>query len=248
MQNQKPPIGTGIDWSNPLSQGLKGAWLLNEASGNKTYNIVSSVPSTVNATAKLDGSGMTSTGLAFYCGAYAPISEFTWLTGATAFTASVSFIKTGTSANSETLISKDANSLVMQYDTSNARFYTCIGGLTPNAQYLSKTISLNTLYTLTTTVGNGYYTVYLNGKPLAAPVAVTGALTVRSNYSFTIGADPAYYPVNGSILNSMLWNRALSVQEVQQLHDNPYQISKTPQQFLPASRTVDASKNLFRMS
>ena len=40
---QKPLIGTPIDWSHPLSQGLVGAWLMNEQSGI-IFNAINSKP------------------------------------------------------------------------------------------------------------------------------------------------------------------------------------------------------------
>lgn len=37
-RTSKPPLGTPIDWSNPLAQGLVGAWAFNEGAGNTAYN------------------------------------------------------------------------------------------------------------------------------------------------------------------------------------------------------------------
>ena len=36
---QKPPLGSKINWGHPLSQGLVGCWLMNEAGGNLITNI-----------------------------------------------------------------------------------------------------------------------------------------------------------------------------------------------------------------
>jgi hypothetical protein len=41
---QKPPLGTQIDWSNPLTQGLVGCWLFNEGSGNRVYDTSQAFP------------------------------------------------------------------------------------------------------------------------------------------------------------------------------------------------------------
>ena len=35
---QKPLLGTPLDYSNPLSQGLVGAWVMNEGSGDRIYD------------------------------------------------------------------------------------------------------------------------------------------------------------------------------------------------------------------
>ncbi len=36
---QKPPLGIPVNWSHPLSRGLVGCWLMNEGSGNLTYDL-----------------------------------------------------------------------------------------------------------------------------------------------------------------------------------------------------------------
>ena len=37
----KPPLGTHIDWSNPLTKGMVGCWAFNEGGGKKAFNLVS---------------------------------------------------------------------------------------------------------------------------------------------------------------------------------------------------------------
>ena len=39
---QRPPLGAHVNWSHPLSAGLVGCWLLNEGSGNITYDLTMS--------------------------------------------------------------------------------------------------------------------------------------------------------------------------------------------------------------
>lgn len=41
-KDNKPPFGARINWHHPLSQGLLGAWLLNEGGGNIIYDAVKS--------------------------------------------------------------------------------------------------------------------------------------------------------------------------------------------------------------
>jgi len=36
---QKPPLGSLINWSHPLSRGLMGCWLMNEGSGNRISDL-----------------------------------------------------------------------------------------------------------------------------------------------------------------------------------------------------------------
>jgi len=40
----KPPPGTPIDWSNPLTKGLMGCWPMNEAGGKKLTDITGNFP------------------------------------------------------------------------------------------------------------------------------------------------------------------------------------------------------------
>ena len=39
MINQKPILGRGINWGDPLARGLVGYWLMNEGVGNKVYDL-----------------------------------------------------------------------------------------------------------------------------------------------------------------------------------------------------------------
>jgi len=39
----KPPMGTQIDWTDPLSQGLVGCWLFNEGGGSEAFDLCGSV-------------------------------------------------------------------------------------------------------------------------------------------------------------------------------------------------------------
>lgn len=48
--NQKPSSGSQINWGHPLSQGLVGAWLMNEGRGKKYINLVNSKPATILGT------------------------------------------------------------------------------------------------------------------------------------------------------------------------------------------------------
>ena len=49
----KPPLGTQLDWSNPLNKGLAGFWLMNEGMGNKVQDL------------SMNGNTGTLTGIAF---------------------------------------------------------------------------------------------------------------------------------------------------------------------------------------
>ena len=35
----KPPVGSQINWGHPLARGLVGCWLLNEGAGRKAYDL-----------------------------------------------------------------------------------------------------------------------------------------------------------------------------------------------------------------
>jgi hypothetical protein len=41
-RTQKPPLGVGIDWNNPLAQGLVGAYPINENGGTTIFDNVGS--------------------------------------------------------------------------------------------------------------------------------------------------------------------------------------------------------------
>lgn len=47
--NVKPPVGTQVDWSHPLSRDLVGLWLFNEKVGNKAFDSTRISDATLNA-------------------------------------------------------------------------------------------------------------------------------------------------------------------------------------------------------
>lgn len=47
----KPPIGSTVNWSHPLSKGLVGAWLMNEGAGNRINDLSKNKNNLINTNA-----------------------------------------------------------------------------------------------------------------------------------------------------------------------------------------------------
>lgn len=39
MKKQKPPLGASVNWSHPLANNLEALWLINEATGDKVFDV-----------------------------------------------------------------------------------------------------------------------------------------------------------------------------------------------------------------
>jgi hypothetical protein len=78
----KPPLGSQIDWSHPLAEGLAACWLLNEQGGNQAFDLVGrlGIPLTGGATfgsasaSNKTGYGLVMTGASALASATLPAS------------------------------------------------------------------------------------------------------------------------------------------------------------------------------
>lgn len=222
----KPPLGTSLDGSESLSQGLIGLWVMNEGSGNKVFD--------------LSGNGKTATF----------VNDTHFVAGKHGF--AVDFDGTGDYADLGPAFSNISADLpfsivmlikfrsfsvgdrdIFYSDTngSNDRVYmlyqSTAGRLqldTFNGSTASKGGSFNTLNSWVHVVGTNdgasrNMTFYIDSV-LQTSGGYTGG-NIGTNARF--GLDPAgFKPFDGQIDHAIIYDRALISSEVVQLFINPF--------------------------
>jgi hypothetical protein len=238
---QKPPLGSQIDWSNPLSKGLVGCWLMNEGGGNVAKDLYS------------NNNGKAYSGSLQYGKNGILVNSFNSqillgnsYTASCSFSVVVQFMPIG-------------NPIVVNHSIYQS--YNGVGGLylrlltDGHFDFLQSQITdisqvavpyaLNKKYTLGFSIdATGNYKLYEGGiersRTLGTGVtAQTFALGVPrlGTESNSFGG---YEISNGYFYFCYIFNRALSPQEIQQLYIDPYGMILHPSNrfIIPATSSV----------
>ena len=235
---QKPPLGSILNYSSPLAQGLVGLWLFNEGAGGKAYDM-----SGYNNTGTLTGmanpstatSGWNSQGLAFDATddritvADNPIlnpSSITldawiyvtdWTIGNTRRSVASNYYPDGTPSG-----------YILLLHTSTTLTIGIANG-TSIVEVASSGYAVNKWYNVVGTYNatSGFIGLYVNGR-LVNSGSHTSAISYNdypSNMDFLIGWD---YSTGvdrkfvGFIDKIAVYDRAISATEVMQLYQQPY--------------------------
>jgi hypothetical protein len=223
----KPNLGLAkINWSHPLARGLVGCWLFNEGAGNTAFclgnNKINGVGSNISWGPSPGGicpiyNGSNSS---FNCG------NNTVFGVSSAMTVLCSFYMTAPpGAWSQTyLASKNWSyplALGFNRGSSDVTTSLILRTDTDTTHNGNKVLSLNTLYDVSFTYDGSYIRLYINGLSDNTPAAKTGTLNDTSTI-YQIGCRNSSGYFTGSIIKSIIWNRALSPVELIDLSFNPY--------------------------
>jgi len=235
----KPPKGAMLDRGHPFSKGLVGCWLMNEGGGNKIYDLSGNGNTNdfVNSPIWVPGKFGSAVDFEKDSAQYTNFQN-------TAFQVGVPFtitawIKIETAGIYQGIISTDSFGFVdavywgVEFDVaSDNRLRIHYGDGTGGALGDRRTLDQNAGTTIS--AGVWYFVVGIMTGP------ITGSLWINGiSQSFTTsgtGGLPIGYSVNpggigrmnsvnyfdGSIDNVMIYNRALSASEIQQLYLNPF--------------------------
>jgi len=237
-ERNKPPLGSQINWSHPLSKGLVGCWLMNEGGGNKINDIArknngTNSGGTWNTTTK--GKVLYFNGSSYVnCGSSGSINSIS-----TAISL-VAWIKTSSSTNSIQIISHDGVASIpvrcWDLDIYVSKLQANFWDSTGNRSYTDSltTVNDNVWHFIVATCdakGDRKARVYIDGK---LDNTGTQGNFYDLNTSLTrmvyIGArdytTACYF--TGYISDVCVYNRALSPQEIQQLYIDPYCFIKKP--------------------
>lgn len=235
LTSSQPPLGTPLNRSHPLTQGLVGCWPLNEFGGKTAYNItgygflnggftttgVSYVIKQNGIAAFFDiGAG---TGIYIDCGTSLPSQLLTPLT--------ISIWFQTTTARTDAYLMSHAN---FRTDLFGFEFFMSVGQI---FFYIDGAAGTSTLHT-TPTYNDGKWHnavavadgtnqfIYVDGRQITS-TAQTQTPSYTTLYKLLIGNSEdstlgIVHPWDGYMNNVMLWGRALTASEIAGLYANPY--------------------------
>ena len=222
---QKPMMGQQIDWSNPLSKGLVGYWLMNEGTGNivqdlsgngndGTFGVGAASPSWI--------AGNHGSAINFDGGDTCEITEKSnvlAITNALTIIANVKF--NNTSAYDSVINRYDAGGGYGIYYSSQPRlrFVVRDGGSNYDECLISGQPVTGEWMQIAGVFDGANSYIYKNA--ILGDTQVGTALSNTSTDTLSIGTG-FYGDSFVDIDHVMIWNRALSAREIQDLHSNPF--------------------------
>ena len=220
----KPPLGTPIDWSNPLAQGLTEVLAYNEAGGKILFG-ASGKSSAINSTyGSWAGEGYNHNGQAGYVtlpsDPVAGKTEFTLFRTVASPTTDMSIGIMGAWAG-------DTNQSILVFTGSDnsTRVRIRTGGSTNADIFSSLTIQDSKFHSIAITLKNATLKIYIDGKETASAAVTAGAVGMCTG-PFELGryaqADSTCAGEYSTVYISS--DRALAAAEIAALSANPWQI------------------------
>lgn len=241
-RQEKPPIGSQLNFGHPLSQGLVGCWLMNEGGGRIVKDLINIsdglLTSVIWKSNSLSFNGTTSL---VNCGSRPKLDNLQISGGSRGMTASaIIFAISAGEGNLGRIMGKDNTTVfnsgfwVFRVGASGALRFAKSSS-TDGLQDIGRTANINSIlfsrwhHVLVTWNGSMSSTsihIYVDSKEVSYSAAVEGSSAISdSSLNFIIGnREDAGVTFNGQISNVMLWNRALSPSEVMALYEAPYQM------------------------
>ena len=230
----KPPVGSQIDWGHPLARGLVGCWLLNEGAGGRAHNLSGrgnhgaltnfAFPSTSTSGWN---PGRTGIGLSFD-----GVDDYVKMTTTGLYTDTVTletWTKTSSTKDYQAVLGSDVaekHEILLKTATYPAKIevslessnYVQWNDVLPQGQWTH----------IVVVAQNGIqWKLYLNGVDKGTPDTVGGTYQVDGTgvsclYIGKMRSDASFSHA-GLIDKVCIYNRALSPQEIRSLYEAPYQ-------------------------
>jgi hypothetical protein len=225
--NVKPPVGTTIDWTHPLSRGLVGCWLFNEGAGAILNNLCGPWgKATKSATEVFSNNGLLTSNITeynsiTYSPALRPITGITVLVFCNINTVPIA----NEFPSAFGCISGDRTlQALLGYQTNSPRLILKISGTRRDMNYATPTIDVGkNVIAFTWSGADGNNQIYVNGT-FSTSTNYPGTIDAATTDMFVAGAYGAASYKSGNILYKeiALWNRSLSNNEIFQLTATPY--------------------------
>ena len=224
----KPVYGVEVDTNHPLADGLVGAWIMNEGSGDTVHD------SSGNGNdGTLVGDPIWTSGNIAFTDDAIDVGDNIYSGITSGYTMIVRCKPTGTAYGYERLIDKYPGPSIYLHSNADrvVGFYGTIGGATKDKSWGSNMYTEGVWQTLGVVLGNGYQYCYndgvlvsnqLTGGPYSGVYADGGATNA---YIGNRASDMARN-FAGEISYAMVWLRALSADEIAQLYREPYAMFK----------------------
>ncbi len=225
----KPPFGSYIDWSNPITQKMVGCWIFNEYTGSYLNDL--SLHDNINDALT---AAWCAQGLLFNGHQYVTVPNSDSLNISDQITVRVKGLFTQKIAGDYPYVAckyiGGANGITswsMQWhDTANAlRFEAVVNGTVVDIDSIF-TPSTNVWYDWIGIFDGSFVKAYINNE-LQNSIAASGVLDTNT-YPVAFGGgllNTGFYYLcylYGILQFAQIWNRALSADEVAQLYSEPY--------------------------
>lgn len=219
----KPFRGIQLNKTHPLAKSLVGAWIMNERSGDIVFDLSGN-----GNGGTINGAGWAPSGLDFN-GASDGVEIPDSKTLNPSYISISAWIKTSATGVIDQIVSKDKASTgdrVWQFrkaDTNVINFIPFSAASNGN-EFGTTNIADGVMHHVVGTWDGTTVQVYVDGKKDGVGSSLSGSLRNNPGGSVTIGyleRSPAGY-FNGVIDNVLIYNRALSAEEVARLSREPY--------------------------
>lgn len=236
-QNTKPPLGSKINWSHPLSKGITSCYLFNEGMGNLVYDL--SLNRKVGWFMGIDQPASSTSG--WNTGKFGKSIKFPEtnasgiatnsypLTGLSQFTISFWYYMTARPAAARIVMCQGSpgyfpNPFVINTNSVSGTQDGFVFRLVNNLNQVINVVTYNYLnqwvHQLYTYDGT-QMKVYINGKYTTAGNLNAPICSVNYNLSIAGNFD-GYLGMNVSIDHAIFWNRYLDPAEQMKLHTEPF--------------------------
>lgn len=226
---QKPPLGSQINWSHPLSQGLVGCWLINEGGGKKTIELVNGKLGSILD--KCSWGTKKALGLKFD-GTDSYVSTLWGSKIVTELTVFVYYNPTAYDANNNILFTDSSDAVNIHAAYTGAGVYFYVRSSAAGDGVLGGTLTLGQDHQVVgtyTTNGQNNRKLYVDGKYIGQGQNYSGTVSLGTNAYFGCHKNgPTIHPFNGLIYMVAFWKRKLRLSEIQSLYVSPYQFIKMP--------------------
>lgn len=217
-------LGQPVRWENPIVKGFVGCWLMNEGSGEKTYDLSGNGYTGTFVNSPIWTAGNHGPAINFVAASTQHITTTPPVT-TYPYTLLAWFKAVNTTAN---------HSLITLYQSGSNWSSLAAWGARAGDPVGASSRGTTTQYEPETTVGYtankwhqavGVYVssterhVYLDGGNKVTGTAASTPAAFTTNY---IGQGGAFNYMDGDIGVAMIWNRALTDSEVAQLYRDPF--------------------------
>lgn len=245
----KPPIGSQLDFSHPITKNLVGYWLFNEGVGSKRYldisgNNLHASPAVLPSLWKpgkngpvIVNNGNSNRLFVSQTTLLQPTKEIT--VAAWVRPDNLTQVSNLSCIFSNTQICNDANSIkdgYVLYWYQNYGFRFGVNVYTHCSNYTFLTGDSNWHFVVGT-YRNGISDIYVDlvkGTPsTSSPAWATGDIAYEAADQVAINNLGTYsgYPWMGATDEIMVWNRALTFSEISTLYSNPYVMIREPRKY-----------------
>jgi hypothetical protein len=220
---QKPPLGSLINWSHPLSRGLMGCWLMNEGSGNRISDLSGNGNHGILMNGPLWVPGKVGQALSFNgVDDSVNLGNHPSLNLPNAFTIAV-WVNQTSLVNWSGIISKsNINYLLLIGQPGTPYLVAQVGGIEKNTGSGTETILPNNeWHFLVGTFDGTYLRYYYDGVREGLETATGGNVDTTTADAYISDWDYSN-KFNGLIDGVRIYNRALSAKEIRWLYAQPY--------------------------